>query len=335
MGLSTEEPPPKRLRANEGKADPTPGVKARANFVRNDVPFGCTKATEAEAGSRQGFEVSADLMDTVEIELEPLPADARLEVHGVELLDVRAALEAAGVREDNVDPANKEHRIAVGKVLIEAAEKRFGGGKRAIHMADTSRVSGASVYGEATVRNTAAGSKLRAAHLAVHMDKFLPGVAKFWNHAGARAGAQDFVDTYWEHWKSDFGALGVGKEDAVNCVEGAAPGLVNLWVSLTPGEIKQTPLVVADRRTLDLGPEDLDKVSTVAVTFPTLKDTLTLVRSKVAASTRWLWRPKMRFGEVLLFSTPYTPHSAVHLVDGPEDAPRQSAEIRVFIVDPK
>lgn len=307
-------------------------TRATAHFMRDDVPFGA-QACETEAKGRQGFEVGAELMEAKEVLLEPIPADAKLETHGVELLNVKAQLEAAGVREDSIDASNKDHRMAVGRVLIAAAEARFGPGRRGIHMADTSRVSGASVYGEATVRDTAVGKKLRAAHHAFHMDKFLPGVAKFWGHQGTHEGAKDFVDTYWQHWEQDFSSLGVSKEGAVKCVEDAAPGLVNLWVSLTPGEIEQQPLAVADRRTLRLGDFDLDKVSTVPVTFPTLKDTLTLLRSGTVPGTRWLWRPKMKFGEVLLFSTVWSPHSAVYLPDSGSEKSRQSAEMRIFIVE--
>mmetsp|Transcript_77518 Transcript_77518/g.240962 ORF Transcript_77518/g.240962 Transcript_77518/m.240962 type:complete len:167 (-) Transcript_77518:166-666(-) len=164
------------------------------------------------------------------------------------------------------------------------------------------------------------------------MDKFLPGVAKFWNHAGKHEGAEDFVETYWKHWEPDFSPLGVNKDGVVKCVEDAAPGLVNLWVSLTPGAIEQEPLAVADRRTLALGDDDLHKVSSVPVTFPGLRDTLTLLRSCTVPGTRWLYRPKMRFGEALLFSTVSSPHSAVYLLDGTAK-PRQSAEIRLFIVE--
>lgn len=305
--------------------------RATAHFMRDDVPFGA-EVCETEAQGRQGFEVSAELMEVKELSLEPIPADAKLETHGVELLNVKDQLEAAGVREDSVDPKNKEQRCTIGRVLIEAAEARFGPGKRGVHMADTSRVSGASAYGEATVRDTGVGAKLRAAHHAFHMDKFLPGVAKFWGHQGTHEGAVDFVDTYWQHWESDFGALGVSKQGAVKCVEEASPGLVNLWVSLTPGEIEQQPLALADRRTLALASEDLHKVCTVPVNFPGLSDTLTLLRSNTVAGTRWLFRPRMRFGEVLLFSTVWSPHSAVHLQNS-SDKPRQSAEMRIFIVE--
>merc|ERR1711972_499873 len=109
-------------------------------------------------------------------------------------------------------------------------------------MADTSRVSGAAVYGEATVRDTDPASSLRMAHHAFHLDKYLPGVAKFWGQSGVNEGAKAFVDTYWAHWAPDFARYDMDQAATVACVEQAAPGLVNLWVSLTKGEIEQEPL---------------------------------------------------------------------------------------------
>jgi len=66
------------------------------------------------------------------------------------------------------------------------------------------------------------------------------------------------VDTYWQHWEADFSRLGVSKEDAVECVEKAEPGAVNLWVSLTPWEIEQELLAVVDRTSLALADSDTD-----------------------------------------------------------------------------
>lgn len=322
------EPAAKRAKAVEGR------VRATAHFMRDDVPFGVADACEAEAKGRQGFAVAENLMESQTLLLEPIPLDASFEEQGVELLDVRTELEAAGVTEDNFDPTSKEHRLIVGSTLIAKAESRFGPGKRGVHMADTSRVSGAAVYGEATVRDTAPGSLLRMAHHAFHMDKFLPGVAKFWDKDGAHEGAKAFVDTYWQHWEPDFARHKMDKAATAKCAEEAAPGVINLWVSLTKGEIEQQPLVVMDKRTIDLqGEAGLRNVSTVPVTFPGLRDTLTLLRSRAARGARVYWRPRMRFGEVLLFSTTTTPHSAVWLPDAPPDRPRRSAEMRVFVVD--
>eukprot|EP00443_Scrippsiella_acuminata_P044854 CAMPEP_0115259666 /NCGR_PEP_ID=MMETSP0270-20121206/47942_1 /TAXON_ID=71861 /ORGANISM="Scrippsiella trochoidea, Strain CCMP3099" /LENGTH=341 /DNA_ID=CAMNT_0002675483 /DNA_START=57 /DNA_END=1082 /DNA_ORIENTATION=- len=316
------------------KAKTCAPAHATAHFMKDDVPFGFADACEAGAKGRQGFAVAEELMEGQTLQLTPIPAEATFEREGVELLDVRAELEAVGITEDNFDPTCKDHRLAVGSVLIRKAEQRFGPGKKGVHMADTSRVSGAAVYGEATVRDTTPGSSLRMAHHAFHMDKFLPGVAKFWNKAGKQEGAKAFVDTYWQHWKPDFARFNMDEVATATCVEKERPGLVNLWVSLTKGEIEQQPLVVMDKQSIELeGEEGLRNVSTVPVTFPGLRDTLTILRSRAVEKGRWFWRPKMRFGEVLLFSTTTTPHSAVWLKDAPLDKPRRSAEMRIFIVD--
>jgi len=298
------------------------------------VPFGHS-VCDIGAGGRQGYSVADHAMERHTLQLEAMPPGASLEREGVELLSVRDELEAAGITEDNCDLTKQEHRAAVGRVLIAKAEDRFGPGKKALHMADTSRVSGAAVYGEATVRDTTAGSPLRTSHQAFHIDKYLPCVAKFWGKRGSRDGAEAFVDTYWKHWEADFAKLGMGKAAVSACIAEASPGLVNLWVSLTPGEIEQQPLAVMDVRSTGLSERaGLDDVSAVPVTFPGLQnDTLTLMRASLAKRARFYWRPRMKFGEVLLFSTTATPHSAVWLPDAPRDTPRKSAEIRLIMAD--
>mmetsp|Transcript_38702 Transcript_38702/g.123029 ORF Transcript_38702/g.123029 Transcript_38702/m.123029 type:complete len:84 (-) Transcript_38702:99-350(-) len=76
----------------------------------------------------------------------------------------------------------------------------------------------------------------------------------------------------------------------------------------------------------------MDCVSTHSIVFPGLKDTITVLRPKALEAARLLFRPKMRFGEVIMFSTIYTPHSAVW-IQGQPDASRSSAEIRLLLVD--
>ena len=75
--------------------------------------------------------------------------------------------------------------------------------------------------------------------------------------------------------------------------------------------------------------------ATVPVVFPgKLSDTLTLMRADGTRDARWLWRPAMRFGEALLFSTTATPHTAVWL-EGAPPARRVSAEIRLLVLGEK
>jgi hypothetical protein len=107
--------------------------------------------------------------------------------------------------------------------------------------------------------------------------------------------------------------------------------MVNAWVALTPGTIEQDPLAVMDLSSLAVRK---DAVATMPVEFPGFSDTITLVKENVLAADapRFLWRPSMRFGEVLVFLTAATPHSAVRLEDSP-DKRRQSAEMRVLLLN--
>ncbi|MDY6804689.1 MAG: hypothetical protein SXA11_12890 [Cyanobacteriota bacterium] len=313
----------------------TTPTKARGNFLRNDVANGSQEAIEFGSEGRYGYKVKPEYLETRQFLLEPISANTSLERHGVELLDLREELEAAGVTEDNCNISSREHRLAIGRVLIEAAERRFAPHIRAIHLADTSRVSGNSTYGEATVRDTDRESSHRNAHHVFHLDKFLPGIATLNGQEGALAGAENVVDAYWPHWKQDFASFGVTKEMAANYIHANAPGLLNVWVSLTPGQIKQEPLVVADKSSVALKCDAIDDASTVGVlnvNFPGLFETISLLRSRAVEEVRWLWHPNMRFGEAMLLSTTGTPHSAVWLADRSWSR-RKSAEIRVLAIE--
>jgi len=85
-------------------------------------------------------------------------------------------------------------------------------------------------------------------------------------------------------------------------------------------------------RNILLDDSDLDCVSTHAIIFPGLEDTITVLRPRATEGAKIMFRPKMRFGEVIMFSTSHTPHSAVHL-DGQPDVGRCSAEVRLLLVD--
>lgn len=302
---------------------------AHAKFVRDDVRFGDGRFGPQPGSGRLGYAMPDELLEAHSVRLLPFPRDAELSEQGAELLDVSGALAEVGLTEATFDPENQEHRRLAGQVLMRAAEARFPG-NLAVHLADTSRVSGGAVYGEATVRSTGS-SRLRAAQHVFHLDKFLPGIAKLYGGSGARFGAEVIVDSYWPLWEPDFCRLGVGRAEAVGCTVGASPGMLNFWVSLTPGEIRQNPLAIADMRNLLLDDSDLDCVSTHAIVFPGLEDTITVLRPRATEVARLLYQPKMRFGEVIMFSTTHTPHSAVWL-EGAPDVSRTSAEIRLLLV---
>lgn len=304
---------------------------AHASFLRGEVAFGEGRFGPQSGQGRLGYTMPPELLESCPIYLHPIHADATLAENGFELLDVSAALESVGVTEETFDPYSQEHRKIVGAVLIAAAEARFG--KRAVHLADTSRISGNAVYGEVTVRNTTPGSTLRAAQHIFHLDKFLPGIAKLYGKSGDFAGARRIVDAYWHLWGPDFEARGVSEEQVASYTEKADPGMLNLWVSLTPGKIVNEPLAVADMRNILLDDSDIECVSTHAIVFPgLLEDTITVMRKKATAGAKLVYRPDMRFGEVLLFSTTSTPHSAVWL-DGQPAVGRCSGEIRLLLVD--
>lgn len=308
-------------------------TRARANFLRNDVPFGVGSVI-AGAEQRQGYKVCEEHMTEHTIELEPIPQEARLDVHGVELLDLREDLAAAGVWETTFSAERKEDRRAVGSAVLSAAARRFPG-KQQVHMADTSRVSGGAVYGEATVRCTKPGSGLRTGHHAFHMDSYLPGVAEIHGrNATVKEGARVFTDIWWHLWSSDMAARNLSKQDIVECLSNERHPLVTIWVALTPGEIQQQPLAVCDKRTFFPGHGELQNTSTQVVNLPGLPNaTITVLRERTVQGARWYWRPRMRFGEAFLLSTTSTPHSAVQLEGVPQDAGRTSAEVRIFLLD--
>lgn len=307
-----------------------PRVAARVKFVKEDVPFGEGSFGPKPGEGRFGYSMPEELLEPRNVQLWPFPAEASLVEQGAELLDISGTLARQGITERTFDVESKEHRLAVGRALMEAMEARFPG-KRAIHLADTSRVSGSAVYGEATVRCTHS-NKLRAAQHVFHVDKFLPGIAKLYGGSGPRFGAQVIVDSYWDLWKPDFTRHGVTKEQAVEYTVGASPGMLNVWVSLTPGGIQQQPLAIADMRNILLDDSDMDCVSTHAIVFPQLEDTITVLRPRATEVARLLFQPKMRFGQAIMFSTTHTPHSAVWL-EGQPDVARCSAEIRLLMAD--
>jgi len=122
--------------------------------------------------------------------------------------------------------------------------------------------------------------------------------------------------------------------------EAEDPGMLNIWVSLTPGTIKQQPLAFlmtnpSTKQDVMSSLNVSSVLSTLDVTFPGFNDTISVLRSRVAEdpASRFGWRPNTQFGEAVMFYTYKTPHSAVWLPNGPKDAPRKSAELRVLVTD--
>ena len=99
-------------------------------------------------------------------------------------LDLRNELENAGIFEANFDPTKKEHRLAVGAVILQRMRERFPSAKRILHMGDTSRLDSGQVDGECTVRDTG-DETLRGPQCVAHMDKHLPGIAECFGLAGS------------------------------------------------------------------------------------------------------------------------------------------------------
>lgn len=310
--------------------------KAVARFATSGVKPG--EVDFGPTGQKQGWQLRDDILVQRTIDLTPIrkPEDLSLERNGLAMLDIHAELAAAGITEQNFDPSTKDHRCAVGKVLLAALEQRFD--KRAVHLGDTSRVSGGAVYGEATVRDTGS-STLRSAHHGFHLDKFWAGVQELYGCADEEEAVLETIKQYRNVWGEDWRRMGVSEAPAVAALRSngrAKDGaMVNAWVALTPGTIEQNPLVVADLSSLTVS---TDVVATMPVEFPGFSDTITLLKEGVVngkggrEGARFLWRPSMRFGEVFVFLTAGTPHSAVHLDDVP-DKRRQSAEMRVLLLN--
>jgi len=272
------------------------------------------------------------LLEPHTVWLETIPADASLEREGVEVLSCLEELHAAGVTADSCDLGQKNIRAKVGEATIQALMKRFGPTKIVLHAADTSRVSGGTSYGEATIRDTTPGKTVRTAQSAAHIDHFLPGVAQcLGKNATSENGAEALIDTYWHLWRNDVEPRGLGKAAVKECL--MRKMMLNAWVALTPGGVQQDPLAVVDPRSVNLEKEQaFQSVNTVPIQFSKVMSTVTVLRSSTAQSNRWLWKPEMQFGDMLLFHTTQTPHAAVRLCEAPY-VPRQSSEMRVFILD--
>lgn len=311
------------------------GRFGKSTLNPGDVQFG---PGDGKQGS-QGYSLPDNCLQDATVELTPMGSaeSLSLEHNGVTRMNVQPELEAAGISERNFDPSISEHRRAVGSVLLAALEKRFN--KRALHLADTSRISPGAVYGEATVRDT--GSKtLRSAHHGFHVDKFWPGVRQLYGSTSEEDSVLATIHNYSKLWDDDWKCQGVSQQAAAHAMRGAGKAsdgcMVNAWVALTPGSIEQHPLAFIDKSSFKL---ECNSVATMPVIFPNLSDTITLVKENILNDNRggapqFLWLPSMQFGEVFVFLTASTPHSAVRLEGVPDsDSIRRSAEMRVLLLN--
>jgi hypothetical protein len=303
------------------------------HFLSDSVAFGNLNAVNV-SGKRQGFALSPEHLEKMELTLDAIQNGATLNADGVEVADLKELLSEMGV-DETCNASLHETRMAIGRAMLTFLERRFG--KRVIHLGDTSRVSGGAVYGEATVRNTSS-TTLRNAHHVFHMDKYWPGLSKLLGINREEA----IAATVYGHWPTigeDLARRGLRQSDYATLASAQNPGMLNLWLSLTPGKLVQQPLALlmkdSGRETPVSKAEKVQEaVSSMHVNIKEFNDSITVLRSQVAAdaSAHWGFRPGMAFGEALLFPTDRTAHSAVWL-PGEIDAPRVSAEIRVLVTD--
>ena len=311
-------------------------IPAVATFLQDDVPFGDLQSGSIRQGQRLGFAVNPDSLTQVDVMLEPISSNVTLKSDGMEVVNLADFLKENGVHPENAAVDSHEIRMAVGRAMLSFLEQRFG--REVIHLVDTSRVSGGAIYGEATVRDTGS-EKLRNAHHVIHVDKEWTGISRLTGENGTKGGVRATVHAQWPLAEKDFTDRGYGFEDYVRMVYAQDPGMLNLWVSLTPGELKQHPmgflLNSAKGQSAFSSAQDLNDVaSTMHSQIKTFNDTITVLREGITSkeTARWGMVPKMTFGQALLFYADRTPHGAVWLKEEPASQ-RISAEIRVLVTD--
>jgi len=211
---------------------------------------------EVKKSAREhGYSVPLNLLQESEIFICPIPRNFTLDESGMEALSVRNALQAAGITENNINLHLKSHRVVVGQVLLTEISRHYN--MFTFHIADTSRVDGGAIYGEATVRNTRSRS-LRKAHHAFHIDKFLPGICDLHNCSSNLDAVNLILDSYYHIWAAD-----MEREYGIGQVEKKVKGgtHVNVWVSLTSGEIEQSPLALVHPNSIHLSPKSFHTIN--------------------------------------------------------------------------
>lgn len=295
-----------------------------------------------EGSNGKGYKLgklSESILTKRTVELKPFQGNETLEHNGFELVNLRDELALAGITEDNFDPSNKEQRFVLGSMMMDAAQKRFDG-RPVLHLADTSRLTDRNEYGEATVRDTGSNNKHRGSHSIFHVDKYWPGIQSLYQN-DTMEDTVDHAINYWRYWTDDWEKLDLAEESrkamlkatSYTASHNAFPSMVNIWISLTKGGITQHPLVLIDPLSIEdqIGSKSAATALTVPMTYRShsVQDTITLIRD--SASARFLWQPRMEFGQAFIFDTTRTPHSAVW-VEGVENAQRRSAELRALVL---
>jgi len=292
----------------------------------DELTTGESQLHASKSTNQFGYSVTGDYLAGREITICPLPKNATLKSNGMQVMSVKHALENEGITEAAINLEEKAQRLIIGRVLLN----EIGGslGMRTFHCADTSRVDGEAEYGEATVRNTSSRI-LRKAHHAFHIDKLLSGICKLYQCSSIQEAPKLIMDNTEHLWQDDMTREKVQASLVEKAIlDGTA---INAWVSLTSGHIEQDPLVLVDPSSISLSHESF---YTMHVKMPGLMDSISLLKFKQSKDARFFWVPKMKFGDLLLFSTSSTAHSSVEVLNGSQKS-RQSAEMRMVLLEDK
>mmetsp|Transcript_40454 Transcript_40454/g.72701 ORF Transcript_40454/g.72701 Transcript_40454/m.72701 type:complete len:348 (-) Transcript_40454:128-1171(-) len=305
-------------------------VAAKAKFLKDNVPFGFTS---------KGFLLPPDyleehILNLTDIRSVPLVTKTALSSFGVELLDLSAELGQEGI-EENCNVSSREVRLTIGQVLLKAVGRRFG--RRAIHAHD---LSVDLEYSEAYVNNFSGGEH-EAEPGVFHADKVWGGIAELTGSPSLSKALELTLDAQWTGQAGGDFEQSISPKQFLRLVAEQAPGLLNIWLSLTPGQIQQWPLVLllnAENAMSLIARATAEgslkgAVNTYWTQFQGQNDTISAIRSSVARDTSHSWGfvPDMSFGEALLFYADRTPHGTTALGQLPEQ--RISAEMQVLVTN--
>merc|ERR1719242_1259861 len=84
---------------------------ALAQFAMNDLITGESQLTQGDAAkstSEQGYSVPSHFFTERQISVCPLPGDTTLQMDGMQISNVRDALEVEGITQHNIDITRKE-----------------------------------------------------------------------------------------------------------------------------------------------------------------------------------------------------------------------------------
>lgn len=104
--------------------------------------------------------------------------------------------------------------------------------------------------------------------------------------------------------------------------------MVNVWISLTENGIKEDPLALMDKRTVDK-----DQVINYWASRRRKeghRENFIARAMKYNSKNKWYWKSNMKFGEAFIFDSFYAPHTAFKTGEG---SSRQSIELRLMFID--